>query len=140
MGRYRPNTPDVIHETVDGETLIIHTPSGVYYSLQGTGEYVWNALVIGHSPTEIAAVYADGAGISPAGVLNAVENFAESLVAEQLLAPNDQQVEPGELTPASHSFSIPALQKFTDMQELLLVDPIHEVDPQTGWPHRPSAD
>jgi hypothetical protein len=27
------------------------------------------------------------------------------------------------------------LQKFTDMQELLLLDPIHEVD-ERGWPHR----
>lgn len=42
MVSYRLNTPDVIHETVDGEALIIHTPSGVYFSLQGSAEHVWS--------------------------------------------------------------------------------------------------
>jgi hypothetical protein len=27
------------------------------------------------------------------------------------------------------------LERYTDMQELLLLDPIHDVD-QTGWPRR----
>jgi hypothetical protein len=30
-------------------------------------------------------------------------------------------------------FSVPLLQKYTDMEEMLLLDPIHEVDEQ-GWP------
>jgi hypothetical protein len=34
---------------------------------------------------------------------------------------------------AGGAFSPPVLQKFSDMQELLLVDPIHEVKAE-GWP------
>ena len=30
-------------------------------------------------------------------------------------------------------FNAPVLNKYTDMQDLLLLDPIHEVD-ATGWP------
>jgi len=30
-------------------------------------------------------------------------------------------------------FRAPTFEKFTDMQELILLDPIHEVD-QSGWP------
>jgi hypothetical protein len=30
------------------------------------------------------------------------------------------------------------LHKFTDMQDLLLVDPVHDVG-DAGWPHRPPA-
>lgn len=63
----------------------------------------------------------------------------ESLVTEELLVPSEQQVELGTLPSAPHPFSIPASQKFTEMQELLLVDPIHEVDPQAGWPHPPNS-
>jgi len=33
-----------------------------------------------------------------------------------------------------NAFEKPKLQKFTDMQDLLLLDPIHEVD-EAGWPH-----
>ena len=33
-------------------------------------------------------------------------------------------------------FTNPVLEKFTDMAELLLLDPIHEVD-DSGWPNKP---
>ncbi len=135
MVSYRLNTPDVIHETVDGEALIIHTPSGVYFSLQGTGEHVWNALLAGHSGAEIAAAY----GGRP-DMITGVECFVENLLQEQLLVPSEQSAESGTLLPAPHPFSTPTVQKFTDMQELLLVDPIHEVDPQAGWPQRRGAE
>ena len=134
--RYQLNRPDVIQETVDGEALIIHTPSGCYYSLEGTGEHLWNALLAGYSSAEIAAAY-PSAGEGTAAALNdAVELFARQLQAEQLLLPCDLTAAPGPITPAAHPFVNPVLQKFTDMQELLLVDPIHEVDPQAGWPQR----
>jgi hypothetical protein len=29
----------------------------------------------------------------------------------------------------------PVLERYTDMQELLFLDPIHDVD-ESGWPHR----
>ena len=32
------------------------------------------------------------------------------------------------------AFEAPVLEKYTDMQTLLLVDPVHEVDDR-GWPH-----
>jgi hypothetical protein len=38
---------------------------------------------------------------------------------------------PADVLPAA--FVAPVLHKHTDMQDLLLLDPIHEVD-ETGWP------
>lgn len=37
--------------------------------------------------------------------------------------------------PASDEFQPPALESYTDMQDLLLLDPIHEVD-EMGWPQK----
>lgn len=131
--RYQLNSPDVIHETVDGEALVIHTPSGCYYSLEGTGEQVWNALLAGHTPDEIAAAYAGDTDCG--GVLDAVQHFADQLEQERLLVRSSQRA--GRALPSANQlFCTPTLHKFTDMQELLLVDPIHEVDPQAGWPKR----
>jgi hypothetical protein len=31
-------------------------------------------------------------------------------------------------------FQAPALEKHSDMQDLILLDPVHEVGPR-GWPH-----
>ena len=113
--------------------MVIHTPSGCYYSLEGTGEQVWNALLAGHTPDEIAAAYAgDSEG---GGVVDAVQHFADQLEQEQLVVRSSQQASRA-LPSANQPFCTPTLHKFTDMQELLLVDPIHEVDPQAGWPKR----
>ena len=140
MTRYRLNSPDVIEETVDGEVLIVNTVSGVYYSLNGTGAYVWNALLAGHAPAEVAAAYAeDAADAAPAAVAAALEHFAQQLEDEQLLLPSDVAAGTPMPPQPAEPFSVPALQRFTDMQELLLVDPIHEVDPQVGWPQRPDS-
>lgn len=134
--RYQLNRPDVIQETVDGEALIIHTPSGTYYSLEGTGEHVWNALLNGCTPEEIAKAYAETAQGALDSVTEDVARFVRELQAEQLIVDGDQTAAPGSLEPPRRPFSSPALQKYTDMQELLLVDPIHEADPEAGWPVR----
>jgi hypothetical protein len=38
--------------------------------------------------------------------------------------------------PEPSGFEPPVLEKFTDMQDLILLDPVHEVD-ERGWPHVP---
>lgn len=88
--RYRLNYPDVIAETIDGEALIIHTPSGTYYSMEGTGEHVWNALILGHTPEEIAAAYADAGHDAREFVSEAVSLFARELQEEHLIVTGDQ--------------------------------------------------
>src|SRR4029077_555308 len=42
--RYRVNSPQVISETVGGETIIVNLASGHYFSLQGTAVDVWQGL------------------------------------------------------------------------------------------------
>jgi hypothetical protein len=36
-------------------------------------------------------------------------------------------------------FQPPLFEKFTDMEAMLLLDPVHDVDDE-GWPHMPAAD
>ena len=40
-GRYRVNEPGVIHQSIDGETVIINLDSGAYYSLDAVGAVIW---------------------------------------------------------------------------------------------------
>ena len=68
----------------------------------------------------------------PAGAL------VDELVREGILVSADEPG-PAVLAPqngtAARRYEAPALAKFTDMQELLLLDPVHEVD-EAGWPNR----
>jgi hypothetical protein len=127
----------VVHETIEGETLVINLTTGTYYSLDGSGAEVWELLAtgqdIGLAAAEIARRYPDRSDEAGAEV----RRFAEELLAEELLSPGPGKTEPSPLPDGNHgeSFEPPVLKSYTDMQYFLLLDPIHEVDDAAGWPH-----
>jgi hypothetical protein len=68
--------------------------------------------------------------------------FIESLEAEQLVVPDPLDATGAPLAPAGPALPWEplALETFTDMQELILLDPVHEVEPSQGWPVARTAD
>lgn len=136
--RYRLNEPDVIQETVDGETLIVNTRTGTYYQVGGSGAQIWNALLARRTVEQTVDDFtADDS--QRALIRSGVGGFIDALLTEHLILPTPDSQEAANTlqdpTGSSKStFTTPELRKFTDMQELLLVDPIHEVDPAAGWP------
>jgi hypothetical protein len=134
--RFRINTPPVIHETLDGEVIVVNLDTGVYYSLSGVAAEIWAEVARGASASQAAedlhARYdADGSELE-----TAVARFVEELEREQLIAADGEAGGRPETTlngAARAAFVEPVLHKYTDMQELLLLDPIHEVA-ETGWP------
>lgn len=141
----RINSPAVIHETLDGEVVIINLDSGTYYSLDATGAAIWECISPRANIERIAADLAAQYDAPPAEATAAVLDFCDELAREGLVVettPGDtaEPDAPGAEPPAAAdertaAFPVPALQKFTDMQELLLLDPVHEVA-EAGWPHR----
>ena len=136
--RYEVNKPDVVEESIDGEALIVHLGTGAYYSARGAGDVAWRVFAGGGTVLDATKALAGGAGASED--LAEVKRFLDELVSEGLLRPRSTPAAalPPPATPAV--FTAPLLEKFTDMQDLLLLDPIHDVDDATGWPHaRPEA-
>jgi hypothetical protein len=137
MGTYATN-PQVIHETIDGETIIIDLVSGTYYSLQGTGPEIWNRLAGGQSATRIVDGLAPGHAGDRAEVEAAVAAFLRELESEQLIAPAESNgngmAAEADGAEAAGPFAPPKLEKYTDMQDIILLDPVHKVDDR-GWPH-----
>ena len=132
--RYEVNKPDVVDESVDGEVLIVHLGTGSYYSSRGSGDLAWQMLSNGAIPAEVAAAFGAEA-TAQAGV----ERFLAHLVEEGLLRPRLEGERTEVQFPAAPLYSDPVLDKYTDMQELLLLDPIHDVE-EEGWPKaRPAA-
>jgi hypothetical protein len=133
------NAPHVVHDTIDGETILIHLGTGTYYSLDGVGAKIWGLLVAGVPQSDVAS----GCDADRAAVEQAVESLVGELLREELLTLFTEDAEPPE--PSSQlaepepavvvPFVAPVLRKYTDMQEFMLVDPIHDVDVDAGWPH-----
>jgi hypothetical protein len=130
------NSPKVNHQNIDGEVVVINLENGCYYSFLEVSAAIWDSLASG---TDRVAILEQVSAAYPE-VQDAAERadaFIDELLAEQLMvdAVPDRAVPPGEL-PAR--YTVPQVEKFTDMQELLMLDPIHEVD-TIGWPHKPSG-
>ena len=141
--RYRVNHPQVINEMIDSEAIIINLVSGSYYTLDSLGGEVWELLEKSPSVEDIVTQLSFRYDASDDVIRSAVENLLEELSREQLVAPDDGSGAASSLPSRSRSaqrlpFRAPRLEKFTDMQDLILLDPVHEVDSR-GWPHA-SAD
>ncbi len=139
----RINSPIVIGEVLDGEAIIVNLDTGAYYSLDGAGSEVWMAAQAGTTLSHMIGRVASRFSGSEAEIAAGVQALVEALMAEVLLVadrvpsalqtegPSEYDAAPADRPP----FVKPVLQKYTDMADLLLLDPIHEVDEGQGWPH-----
>jgi Coenzyme PQQ synthesis protein D (PqqD) len=138
--RFRVNTPTVTHETIDGEAVIINLDSGNYYSLLEVGSFIWGLVEKGASASEVQNLILQTYQGNATDIDRGVQELLAQLQQENLIVPVDGAVafDLNEVLPSNNnhekpSFNPPRLHKYSDMQELLLLDPIHDVD-EAGWP------
>ena len=134
----RVNAPAVVAEVIDGEAVIMDLASGHYFSTQGVGSDIWRAIEGGASRSDIVRSLVSAYDVEPHVAGSAVTSFVEELVLRKLVI--ESNGEPPHATPVEAAgsgsrlpFTPPVLNSYTDMEELLLLDPIHDVD-ETGWP------
>lgn len=132
---YRVVEPEVVADIVDGETVIMNLRTGKYFSSDGIGCYCWEAVVAGQTVERIVERLAQAYGCDPEAAAAAVDRFVGELITHQLITPVETSTaEASPLSaPPSGAFEAPVLNVYSDMQELLMLDPIHDVD-AAGWP------
>jgi hypothetical protein len=136
---FRITGPKIVHEAFDDEIVIINLETGTYFSVEGVAAEIW-ARVDGATARAIARDLADRYGVEEAEVTPPVMRFLDELQSEGLIEPGEAPETPVRTPPAAapartgpREFHAPLLRKFDDMQELLLLDPIHDFD-DAGWP------
>jgi Coenzyme PQQ synthesis protein D (PqqD) len=137
----RVDQVNVVHETIDGETILIHLGTGTYYSLAGVGSEAWELLAAGARRETLLAFARQRYLGDPVEIELGLLGLVDRLLEEGLLVECDELPgsEPGGRPTAQVQFAVPVLQAYTDMQEFMLVDPLHEVDEVAGWPHAPAG-
>jgi Coenzyme PQQ synthesis protein D (PqqD) len=137
---FRVNSPNVIHETIEGEVILIDLKTGTYYSLRDAGAAVWQAIEQGAGEDGITAELRSRYDASDEQIRDAVRRLLAELEREGLIRADEGEAAPAATPSASDNgtarlpFAAPALEKHTDMQDLILLDPVHEVGAE-GWPH-----
>ena len=141
---FKINRPRVVHEIIDGELILINFDSGNYYSCDKVAADIWALVAGGNAVGEIVEKISCRYDGNYLDMENAVKRFLAELHQEDLIVPvntgGEKNIRESAVDPNSKSqpkkiqFDAPVLQKYSDMRELLLLDPVHEVD-ETGWPN-----
>lgn len=140
----RINSPKVVGEVIDGEAVVINLENGNYYTMDRIGGEIWNIVeqnVTVESIVDAISARYEGSGLDIETSINEliVLMEQEGLIVLETEEAVDNAGEQGLLSgpPAEEEkieFAPPVLQKYDDMQDLLLLDPIHDVD-EMGWPN-----
>jgi hypothetical protein len=137
------NHPQVVCETIDGEVVIIHLETGCYYSLTHTGAAIWRMVELQTDSKTLIQEITQAYNGSPEEISVQIFEFLDHLQHEDLIrfdpGTTESTASPPAIQPLQASaekphFEPPRLEKFSDMEDLLLLDPIHEVDVEAGWP------
>jgi len=136
--RFKLNQPFVVSELIDGEAVIMNLKSGNYYSARHTGALLWAWLERGMPLDGMAGGLAGIYGGEAPAYASDVHAFFDSLVEQGLVTPADACVDAGPApaepdAAAPKAYRPPVLEVYADMQDLLLLDPIHDID-EVGWP------
>jgi Coenzyme PQQ synthesis protein D (PqqD) len=136
--------PLLISQQFDSEVVLANYQNGVYYNLDGSAAQIWLGLKVNRTVEEIGSALAAATGGDVTSITHQVQAFVDSMLAEGLIANGaadarseaaiETSINPW--TPVlSGAFVAPEFQRFDNLRELLLMDPVHDAG-EEGWPLR----
>jgi hypothetical protein len=144
--KYIANQPRIALESIDGETIIIDFETGLYYSARNEAYLVLEMILAGFSTDDIINFCTHHSKQSLQVIKPLVEAYLSLLLEAQIVIPATDIPSPTvkqevDATLADHAiwssgtFNPPVLESYKDMQEILLLDPIHDTN-NKGWPEK----
>lgn len=139
---YAINKSKVIYEVLNTEAIIINFNTGDYFALPHISKLIWQLLERNISTFNMTQLFSAYFKCDENRVLTDITQFLDQLEQEGLIVAYDggAQQECNELEDiigkdCRHwEYDSPAVQKYTDVQSLLTIDPIHDVS-DAGWPN-----
>lgn len=128
--------PNIVYEESDAEVVVVNLIKGVYYFLTGSAAFVWMSLHAGQTITEVTQALLDSAN-NDTEISQDIESFIGELVdlglLEQVTSVRQEIENPIVSDYVSRGYEVPTLETYADLQDILLLDPVHDVD-ESGWP------
>ena len=120
------NAPDVIMDHSNDDIVLINLKNGLYYRISDASAQAFVALTTAHGPCVVEGI-TEGELMAFGALL-----CEKGLVRSQGPGPD--------LSNAGEIRDKLTLEEFGDLEDLLGLDPIHDVSPEAGWPVRPDDD
>ena len=131
---YKLNEEKMFYDMAEGQAIVINFTTGMYYGTSSLGSAVLDALLAGAS-TEAVLTAIQALPGCPADMDAQLAAFVEALLAKEVIVPC-----PGEGAAAAIDAAALAdgfvltVDEFTEVQDLIMADPVHDVDVEQGWP------
>lgn len=123
---YSISSSDIVFEEFGGEMVILNLGSGKYFGLNASGAMSWDAISKGATVARLTPETAKQTQLAV---------FIERLLEFGLITPAD--VDSGYAPSSFNLNAAPEIEVYDDLADLIIADPIHDVDADSGWPVRP---
>ena len=133
---YRLNEEKMFFDMSEDQAIIIDSTSGTYYAMNMLASHVFEYLVQGASVESMAEALQQLPDC-PADIQVQLESFIAQLLANEIILPDAANTFDGTVEAAALWFMEGcefALESFQDMTDLIMADPVHDVDMEFGWP------
>lgn len=126
--RFEIKSPEVVYDEIDGEYVIVDLASGKYFRIQGESGKLFALIISGQ------ALQAKK-DILSRRTAELVDSAVRKLVDNSIIREATHQ-NPAGSSDETISFDLSEfiIEEFTDLQDIIGLDPIHEVDLNQGWP------
>ena len=131
---YVLNEEKMFADITDGVAIIINSETGIYYGMNELATVVYENIVAGAKTEKILAALKAFDGATE-GLEENFNLFVKSMLEKEVLlegADSDADVNIDLKTAKDCEFVL-EFKEYSDAQELLLADPIHEVKEDKGW-------
>lgn len=137
---YQIDHSRIMFEQFEDETVLVNTENGYYYSLSASGTEVLRLLQEGCKSGDLPRWLFGDADISQQQT-PLIEDFVRQLIGEGILMERSSnnpnrlpEVPPEPACAPPIPFEPPVLERFEEVRDLLMIDPVHQVDQDYGWP------
>lgn len=133
---YKIDSKNISWERVDDEVIAIQLETGRYYNLLSTSAEIWSLLAEGTTIESLSRTFSK---LFPGNesILIEIESFIQECTKAKLLL-IDQEIKTElidhKILTSLDTWVTPQLIEYSDLQDLILVDPIHDVK-ESGWPN-----
>jgi hypothetical protein len=140
--RYAKFDNNILSDVFGEEVVLVNLDSGMYYSLRGSATQIWIRLFNQYSLFEILADLIQIYQVTENQLIDDINLFVTQLLELKIIKTANDAVRK-EIDFISKDvlidYSTPVVEIFSDMQEILLLDPVHDVD-KSGWPISKNSD
>ena len=131
---YKLNESKMFADVTNNVAIIINSETGIYYAINNCGSVVFQAILDGCSKQSIVENLKKIANC-PADIEQKLNTFIKDLLQKEIIIDGEQTTNStvfDEVAIIKDNFEM-RVSEYADAQEMLLADPIHDVDEEEGW-------